>query len=133
MDSVETRQAVMEARLNAHERADDERYSRIDHNIEKIASAVESFGERLDKGFTRVHERIDEEASKARHNLNNQAQSAQGLVKEESNRAQGVEGVLTTAVQGLERGGFTFIQKVLWAALGAAAGSIAWLADKAFG
>ena len=126
-DTVETRQAVLEAQYNAHVKSDDERYGRIDANMERIATAVASFGDRLEKGFTRVHERIDEEAGKVRNNINNQAQITQALVEKESARALEAEGVLEASVITLERGGNSFIHKALWAALGTAASSAVYL------
>lgn len=126
-ESAETRLVRVETKQDSHEKHDDERYGRIDANMEKIANAVQAFGERLDKGFTRAHERIDEEAAKARHSLGNEMGKVQGLVREESKRAQEVEAELAKNVQDLERGGRNYIQQGMIFALGIALSSIAYL------
>lgn len=124
---LETKVAVIAADLLSHVKSDDERYNRIDTHMANIARDVALFGDRLEKGFTRVHERIDEEAGKGRHNLANQMQTAYGDLREETKRATNAEGELETSVTALEKDAQNYIQKVMWAALGMAGSSIVYL------
>lgn len=55
------RLAALEAKYSAHEKSDDERYSRIEANSTQTLNLITELGRKLDGGFTRAHERIDNE------------------------------------------------------------------------
>lgn len=123
----EARLVRVETKQEAHEKSDDERYGRIDANLEKIALSVQSFGDRLDKGFTRVHERVDEEASKARHSLANEIGKVNGAITQAKQEAAAATAELEGDVRELERKGGSYVQQALIFALGIALSSIAYL------
>lgn len=63
MSTEAERLASLEAKYTAHEKSDDERYSRIEANSAQTLSLITELGRKLDGGFTRAHERIDNESA----------------------------------------------------------------------
>lgn len=125
--TVEERVARMEAKQDAHEDRDDDRFDRFVNDVADIKAMVRESNDFLQKGFERVHGRIDDEASKARHSLGNEIGKVQGLVTQVKLEAAAANAVVAKSVQDLERGGRGYIEKGLWAALGMAGASIAYL------
>lgn len=79
-DTIETRVAVLEKDHQFHKEYDNERIGRIDTRLERIDNAVASFGDKLDKGLTRLHQMHEDSEAKARHALNNGLANANGAV-----------------------------------------------------